>query len=498
MTGSDRVSLYNQFSFLPYVFLALLAGIFVAVAPLMVAAGVILGTIGFVLTLIRIEFGLAFLAFAVPFGSLASLDSDVSGLSATEPLVVLVTFAWMLRIVAFRDDRLKVTPIFVFLIGFLGALLLSMSTALSLSLSLKELLKWSGFLVVFIVAANTLKTRNQITIVLLAIIAAGTIEALIGWYQFFARVGPEGFVIGGGFMRAYGTFGQPNPFAGYLALVVPLAYALLLDFDWIKSKPVISLTIILGVTAIITVAIVMSLSRGAWLGLALGFFVVASLRSRKAFVILLALLLVIIILLTFGVTGLLPPEISQRFADIGDYFGIFDVREVIVTQENWAIVERMASWQAGWNMFQDNVWLGLGPGNFAAYYLDYALPGWEETGGGHAHNYYLNLLAETGVIGLMAYLAFIFGTFLYVLRCYQRTKVSDLKSSETRVFSLISLPVSQGALALGAIGVLVALHVHNFFDNLYVHGIPIHVGMVLGLVVAAGAMQKEWSAKSRV
>jgi hypothetical protein len=42
------------------------------------------------------------------------------------------------------------------------------------------------------------------------------------------------------------------------------------------------------------------------------------------------------------------------------------------------------------------------------------------------------------------------------------------------------------ALALGLLGTLVAVSVHNAFDNLYVHELNIQVGMTLGLLTALG------------
>src|SRR5581483_7783678 len=56
---------------------------------------------------------------------------------------------------------------------------------------------------------------------------AGVLEALVGWAEFFLRLGPEGFILGP-FIRAFGTFGQPNPFAGYLGMTFLLGFALLL------------------------------------------------------------------------------------------------------------------------------------------------------------------------------------------------------------------------------------------------------------------------------
>ena len=77
------------------------------------------------------------------------------------------------------------------------------------------------------------------------------------------------------------------------------------------------------------------------------------------------------LLLAMALTGLLPASILDRLQQTIEYFGVFDVRTVEVTSDNWAIVERMAHWQAGWYMFVDHPWLGVGAGNYAEAYPTY-------------------------------------------------------------------------------------------------------------------------------
>ena len=75
-----------------------------------------------------------------------------------------------------------------------------------------------------------------------------------------------------------------------------------------------------------------------------------------------------------------------------------------VTDENFAVIERLAHWVAALRMWEQEPWLGIGPGNYAAVYPAVRLPLWEEALG-HAHNLYLNTLAESGLIGLTAFVA---------------------------------------------------------------------------------------------
>jgi len=84
------------------------------------------------------------------------------------------------------------------------------------SLSAKELLKWLELAAVYLAGTSLLETAGQRRVMLIWLIGAALSQAFVGLAQSALRLGPPGFMIGGVLMRAYGTFEQPNPFAGYL------------------------------------------------------------------------------------------------------------------------------------------------------------------------------------------------------------------------------------------------------------------------------------------
>jgi O-antigen ligase len=113
-------------------------------------------------------------------------------------------------------------------------------------------------------------------------------------------------------------------------------------------------------------------------------------------------------------------------------------------------------------MFIDHPWLGLGPGNYPVAYQRYFLPGWLEPLG-HAHNYYLNLAAESGLLGLAA--------FILTLGLAYRAALGGIRSPDPfwRV------------LALGVLGSLAVVTVHSGVDNLFVHGVAVQFGSLMAL-----------------
>ncbi len=451
----------------------LTVGLSIALLPLTLAGGAILGGIVFLSTLTRPEYGLYLLILAVPFGSVREIAISGFTVGAAEGLVGLVLAAWLARMVAVREIHTIHPPLLLPLLIFLGAILLSLTGALSLKYSFKEILKWLEVLGIYLFVANAIE-REQAKVVVLLMLLAGIGQALLGFYQFLGRVGPQAFVVLGRFVRAYGTFEQPNPYGGYLGLVLPLSYGVLLGAGglgyWIldmrhesANLPIPDLLPAIFGLATMGAALLMSWSRGAWLGFAAAFIVMNLAHSRRAAVLFALTCLLVAPVLLLGSVQALPQTIVQRFTGFLPYLGVFDVRGVKLTDANYAVVERMAHWQAAWGMFNDRPWLGVGIGNYEPVYPAYSLPGWTEPLG-HAHNYYLNVAAEAGLIGLAAYLVLWGAAFWQAWKAVRTTQ-----------------GYWQGV-ATGILGVLTHLAVHNFFDNLHVHNMYLHVAILLGLL----------------
>jgi len=446
--------------------------------PLMVCAALAFGSAFLLLSLIRPWVALLALPFAVPFGSLLELQVGILRVGATEAIFLWSLATWLAYFCARKDQRLLWPRLTIPFWGLLLVALLSATHSLSLQYTVKELLKWIQLFLAIWLTLNLLSDSQNPRWLPQALVAsvllAGSLAALQGIVQFVGGIGPPGFILFGRFMRAHGTFQQPNPYGGYLGLVFPLAYSLTLVALGRSGdrRPLgaVMTTLALGSLALTSLVLLMTWSRGAWLGAAAALAAVTVSRSRRAafaFGVGVTLLALFVLL---GMAGALPPTVTERFSGLTEYFQIQDVSGIEPTPANWAVVERLAHWQAAWGMFSDHPWLGVGWGNYAPVYPAYALPRWADPLG-HAHNFYLNVMAETGLVGLAAYLVFWAAAFVFVWRAVRR---------------------SQGfrkAVALGALGMLVHLSVHNFFDNLYVHGMPIQIGLLLGLALWAGRAQ---------
>jgi len=451
--------------------LVIVAGLAIGIAllPLTWAVVLVSGAAVVLATLVRPQVGVLLVVLAIPFGSIWQMRLGAMNVGGTEFLVALVAAAWLMRMIAVRETAVKWPPLTLPLVLFLLVLCLSSLESVSLQHSIKELVKWVEVLALYTLVSNEVIGRWR-GVLVFALLGVGALAALQGIYQFLFQIGPEEFVLFGRFMRAYGTFEQPNPYGGYLGLALPLAAGLV--FAWVvpMGRRISTKWLVWagGTGALMALALVMSWSRGAWLGIgaALGVMISAVLaRSGRAAVLAMVFAVLLVYMLLAGGISMLPQSLVQRFADFVPYLGVADVRGIEVTDANFAVLERMAHWQAALGMWADHPWLGVGIGNYEIAYAEYALPQWSLPLG-HAHNYYLNIAAEAGLIGLLAYLA-LWGAAL--LLCWSTVR-------HGRHWSW--------GVALGAMGVVVHLSVHNFFDNLFVHAMYLQVAIILGLISA--------------
>jgi O-antigen ligase len=439
-------------------------GLGVASAPPLYSAAAILGVMALVLVMVRPEVGLYLLALSVPFQSLRDADPTEVKITATEVVVALAVCAFLARQLAVERGSWRSGPLLVPMGVLMAAMLLSVFKAENGLQSAKEIAKWLEFVAVYWMAINSFREPRKLALFLCALVLGGLVETVIGAAQVVLRLGPPEFLIGGLILRAYGTFGQPNPFAGYLNLVLPIlvGMALFAGSRWLKFGSWLA-------AGGIAVVMVTTLSRGAWLGFSVALLVMGIVASRRLAVWIWLGLLAVAIAILAAVFGVIPFGATGRVLAA---FGLSGVSLDSVTAENFSAVQRLAFWQAGLNMFTNNPVLGVGIGNYIEGYPKFAAQGWE-TVLGHAHDYYLNMAAETGVIGLAAYLALLGSAFKQV--------AWSVRAAPPGVWY---------GVALGLLGSLTALSIHNLVDNMYVHGIPVLVGLLLGSAAVIPAFNR--------
>ncbi len=454
--------------------------------PLRPAAVLLVAAFGVPLVLLDPVWALYLAVLSVPVQEWLSLPG---GLSLTQVALLLALASLALHSLAYAEQPLYFGRLLAPLALFVWALsLATVLTPYSRAEALRETVRWATVPLVYLLALRASEGRLWRTWGLVGcLLLAPSVTAVVGLVQYWFGLGPASFAIGGGHVRAYGTIGQPNSFAGYMNQAWPLAAGVTL-FALVGLRTatarrtawttLLGAGVALGLTG---AALLVSFSRGGWLG-ALGgalVMIMAALMllpdqlrqyARRA-VLVLPLGLVLLALLGGG--GLLPAAVGERLTSLVGSLRLFDARGVAVTPANFAVVERMAHLQAGWNMLKRHPLSGVGPGNYS---LVYAIePGPDErpinvrpwyVSRGHAHNYYLHIAAEAGLVGLGAYLLLLLAVAGQALR---------------------ALRAAQGwawqGIAVGATGVIAAVAIHNLFENLHVLNMGLQLGSIWALLV---------------
>lgn len=415
-----------------------------------------------VLVALRPRWLLYVLPLLVPVTYEATLPLGSARVGLLDLALAGAVAGWLAVSVTRRRIELRLGAVGIALLVWLWVQLLSLTGSVSFGSGVAELTKWAELLAVYVLALALLRGGTTQRLVY-PIAAAGTGSALYGLLQFATGRGPESFLLFGRFMRAYGTFAQPNPFAGHLGLSLPFALAWGLAAS---DRSRMERLAMLGCAGVMGLGILASWSRGSWLALVVSLAVMAVLLAPR--LALLAAAAAALVGLMFG-GGALAGPLAQRALGMGGDVRTLNVSRVEPTDESWAVIERLAHWQAGWYMFAAHPWLGVGIGNYEVVYPLYGLPHWPEPLG-HAHNYYLNVLAETGLVGLTAFGLVGIAAARALVRSWRRAH-----SGQTR------------ALVLAAAGSLAYLSMHNLVDDLFVHSMQAIVGLCLALIVLAAS-----------
>lgn len=195
--------------------------------------------------------------------------------------------------------------------------------------------------------------------------------------------------------RGRGFHGDYLDLTAIICMVLAMSAIILLDSHFEKNIKKFAL---LGLVSSIA-GLFGCFGRGAFLVSALvaPFYLYYYLRNSKKMA---AIILIILCLL--GGAVLSSPKYIERLST------------TLNTTTNRSNVDRIWTWKASWDMFQDHPVNGVGMNNWGWYYRNAGYKYEEETQNlPHAHSNYMQPLAETGIIGFLGLLYF-YGYSLFV------------------------------------------------------------------------------------
>jgi O-antigen ligase len=254
-----------------------------------------------------------------------------------------------------------------------------------------ELLKWGAYLLLFFLTVESFQTAEQwkrfvwflvslgFFVSLFAIIQYFTFNGKLYWFRVLRQGGAP-----------FGPFVNHNHFAGFVELTDPLGLAMLFSGAVRRDK----LTLLSFLTVLPIGALVLSASRGGITSF-LFEFVLLTLLVRKR--------------LEKGGRQLLTASglaLVAGFLSIWLGAGGTVERFGNLTRGEISHERRLSVVRDTWRIFYDHPWTGTGLGTLETVY-----PRYESYYDGlvvdHAHNDYLELLADTGLIGGVSMLGFI-------------------------------------------------------------------------------------------
>lgn len=299
----------------------------------------------------------------------------------------------------------------VFACGALGTF-----SSLDVSLPLYICLALGYFL-----CANMLTPRTWLKRGITALLSGGLISSLLAIYQYLSGnvetvwLDTENFSSIAG--RAVSFFENPNMLGEYAMMLLPVAFALLLSAS--KKSERGAWLFVFGATLL---CLVFTWARGAWLGAIAAFIIFALMYTKKTIPFLLLCLLAIPFL-----PVVLPESVVTRITSIGD-----------MTDSSTSY--RFYVYKSALAMCADFFLTGIGAGgtNFSEVYVSYSFSGVERTH--HAHNLYLQLVIELGVVGIVL---FITAMFVYV-----QSSVSALKKEKDTYLRALNLACACGVFAV--------------------------------------------------
>lgn len=426
--------------------LYLVAALFVAVSLYLVvrkddylvfAFPIVLGIL--LLYLFSLDKVILLISFLVPLSiNLENIDAGLSISLPSEPLLfgVLLLFVSKLLYERNYDNKIAKHRISIAIYIMLAWMLITTFTSELPLVSIKYLVSRLWFVVpFFFVAALVFKKMVNIHwfiwlyISSLIVVVAYTIVRHAGF----------GFSDESAHWVMSPLYNDHTAYGAALAMYLILAIGYLF-YPGLKPGKRLLVLVIAG---ILVLAIVLSLSRAAWISFAAALVVLAIvfLKIKLRWVVL-SFVTLLFIFITFQneIIDLLEKNKQDSSTDLVEH-----VQSISNISSDASNLERINRWQAAFRLFDERPILGWGPGTYQFVYgplqrsKEKTIISTNSGDKGNAHSEYIGPLSEMGLPGMLIVL-FLVGTLIYTgINTYKRAKTKEVKViTMTTTLALIS------------------------------------------------------------
>lgn len=326
---------------------------------------------------------------------------------AVQVATIILTAAALVYLVFSREVLL---PRAVFLSGAAFFAVLALSSALSISPRRSFEQTWILLAAAFfiVVLANLRTSANLRKLTLQSLLAIGLVWMIFSWrdtVQWYltwrATSGGQGLLPD----LSYRLNGG-NTIAAFYSILFFIALVLIIraKAGWIRA-------VMAACLASLAALLFLSSSRGAWVGLIVGLLVLMVFERslilqayrfvRKSRVLSAAAVLIVI--------GLLAA------------FAVVYLKYVAGHPTHGSGMNRAPFWTPAWEAFLASPLIGNGPYTGGSFYVLSASVPWSQLYL-HAHNTYLDILRDAGVLGLISFAALVYFLFRSLLRAYRANR----------------------------------------------------------------------------
>jgi putative inorganic carbon (HCO3(-)) transporter len=406
-------------------------------------------------TILHPAVGLAGVVASIPVQDAILIPFVRGELTYTQVVLAGAVLGWAVTI---NRYRIWLDSVVVGFVTVFAALSISLVEMDSQGLWAGEAYRWAVAGLFYLLCRSVLTSWDRIKVVLYGFMAgvlgasAYTVYEIVDWVSLSDAGGLLTF-------RALGTFGVPNPLAAYFELTVPLLVVLALmgfraSIRETLGLPFWLLAMLSSVGGLVT--LLLTQSRGGYIGMAVALMLLVRILPRRlqiAGVATAGLLAIVFLLTPVGQT-----QIERFSSAVEESEGIPGASH----QGTWG---REALWLAGFDMLLDKPLTGVGAGEFDYHYREYVREWVDRPPAGQAHNGWLQMGAQAGFPGLIAFTIWLGAALHSVFSAYRRA--TD--------------PMAR-LLAWGAASVLIAFTLHSLVD--YLNGLSL--GLQVSAVIAIG------------
>lgn len=367
-------------------------------------------------------------------------------------LVVVGVLSLIIRYGLMKEQQVFYAPTNKYLLLFCAVYLLATFTSVTVSGSLFTGLITVLFALFALVFANAVTTRRQADLAVRLFVLVGTAVALYGVYQYLfydpGKVGSwvDSDMFAGITNRVYSTLENPNVLSEYLLLIMPFAAACVLTGKTWWQKLFFGCCL-----AAMAVCMIVTFSRGGYLGLILAAAIFLFMLDAR--LILVGVIALVVIYFA------LPHTVTDRFASIGN-------------KQDGSTSYRVYIWMGTLSMLKDYWFTGIGPGT-AAFNIVYPAYSFNTIAAPHAHNLFLQLICDSGVVGIGLFLMLLVSFYKMTCGAFSRSRDKASRIYLVAAVSSVSAFLLQG------------LTDYSFYNN--------RVTLFFWVVIALGAIFSRWS-----